>query len=79
MAYKQKHTRSAFPFKSPLKQADAFSQSFDKAFNASVSANKVKKSIENSEISETQKVNGLDCPTFGGGPRQYDSNGLVKK
>ena len=66
MAYKQKYTKSAFPFKST---GASFSDSFDKAFNATAK----------SEVDEVQKVNGLDCPTFGGGPRQYDSNGLVKK
>ena len=80
MAYKQKYKNSAFPFKSPLKNSvDAFAAGFDQMFNATKKANKVKKSSENSEVSETQKVNGLDCPTFGGGPRKYDKNGLVIK
>tara|TARA_R100001463_G_scaffold136581_1_gene202352 strand:+ start:273 stop:482 length:210 start_codon:yes stop_codon:yes gene_type:complete len=69
MAYKQKHTKSAFPFKA----------SFDNAYNSIVNANKTRNSADNSEVSETQKVNGLDCPTFGGGPRKYDKNGLVIK
>tara|TARA_R100001443_G_scaffold16590_1_gene26769 strand:+ start:456 stop:686 length:231 start_codon:yes stop_codon:yes gene_type:complete len=76
MAYKQKYTKSAFPFKST---GASFSESFDKAFNATAKSNNVKKTVENSEVKEVQKINGLDCPTFGGGPRQYDSNGLVKK
>lgn len=81
MAYKQKHTKSSFPFKSPLKDSsgDAFAAGFDEMFNATKKANKIKNSAENSKVSETQKVNGLDCPTFGGGPRKYDKNGLVIK
>ena len=38
MAYKQKYTRSAFPFKA----------SFDAAFNSVANANKIKKTVENS-------------------------------
>tara|TARA_B100000287_G_C20318111_1_gene656662 strand:- start:214 stop:450 length:237 start_codon:yes stop_codon:yes gene_type:complete len=78
MAYKQKYTKSAFPFKSPLKQ-DSFSKSFDKAFDATANANKIIKSQENSEVPETTKVNGVECATFSGKPTKYDDKGLVKK
>tara|TARA_R100000458_G_C8236805_1_gene216930 strand:+ start:18 stop:230 length:213 start_codon:yes stop_codon:yes gene_type:complete len=70
MAYKQKYTRSAFPFKA----------SFDAAFNSVANANKIKKTVENSEVPKEVKLdNGVQCGTFDGRPHKYDKNGLIKK